>query len=83
MMLNGITPTIVNRRIVSTFLLLLTGLAVLKMDTLDIKSMKSYININLFGSNSLQGGSDIANSYHELINVARGKNTTQSSVLKT
>ena len=53
------------------------------MDTLDIKSMKSYININLFGSNSLQGGSDIANSYHELINVARGKNTTQSSVLKT
>ena len=83
--LKSITPARVNRRIVVAFLLLLVGLVVLEMTTLGVKSMTSYININLFSSNSFRRGSNIANSnsYHELINVARGKSTTQSSVLKT
>ena len=81
--LKSITPARVSRRIVVACLLLLVGLVVLEMTTLGVKSMTSYININLFGSNSFRGGSNIAYSHHELINVARGKSTTQSSVLES
>ena len=75
--INATSPIGVSRRAVISFLLLLIGLTALKLDTLGVKSMESYINVDL-----LRGGINNANSYHELINVAEGKNTTQSSVSK-
>jgi hypothetical protein len=76
MMSDDITPEAAapRRRIyIFSSLLLFLSLAALKIDTIDVQSA-----FQLYG-NSLQGGTNVISTSHQLINIAKGKSALQSS----